>query len=499
MEATIDLQDNTTEPGKPSTQNVPLSLPESSSSDSDPKTMDKHSPKVCNQTASLKEVTVEVQLPEQSGSDGTGPAPNPNADNHEDTFEVDPVLDASPEEDPSKSVGAIFDGSADSINHQNLIAVTSKANKFNLDETLDLQMESLVTSTPIVRCKVLTVIPPREEDRNPGAQKKLLGEDSVKPAALAAHDVPPNLICNRKTFLKEQTNFTKPRMPPPKFASEMLKKRAASALPGRFQLVTSSLLMTRQRTQIETSRNATASDAPKGTTGITSSYNLRATTTGLKLPVSGLRRPQQSGLPSGIQKIGSGLKMPSARSNAQAPVKLCAPAAAPSSAAGSSTAGRARALKPPVSSQRAVTDKPQAHAVHPAPKTLQSKKHLLPRNEAVRSSKRPKMDVVSSCTPESSASCQRDGHNARTDDAAVPSSAASSSSSSSACDASSRVRALKPPAKSQQAMTAKPQTQGCATCMLLEKQNKEMAEEIKRLNEELLKYKQENEDKTEQS
>ncbi|XP_067345133.1 uncharacterized protein [Channa argus] len=239
--------------------------------------------------------------------------------------------------------------------------------------------------------------------------------------------------------------------------------------------------MTRQRTQAEALRNTAAPDAVQETMGISSSYNLRATTTGSKQPNSGLPRPQLSNISSGIQKAAPSLRQPTARSNA------------------------------PASSS---TDKLHGStATNPVMKNSQGRKHPLTRGECLLAAKRKKMEAplpsgytegsTSSCAAANRAKTLKQLHNqsatsqrplpakTKRDDAAVPGSTAESSTS---CDAAKGARALKQPATSHRALLAKPQGHGCAKCVELEEQLKIKSEEIKHLREELLKYSKQEEE-----
>ncbi|KAM9837822.1 uncharacterized protein ACBR49_018443 [Aulostomus maculatus] len=242
----------------------------------------------------------------------------------------------------------------------------------------------------------------------------------------------------------------------------------------------------RRRPQAEASTLA----ATQEITGITNHYNLRATTTGLKQPKSGLQRPQVSSIPSGIQRAAPGLRPPSARTNAAASSstnKLCGSTA-------SNIAG----------------------------KNSQKKKHPLARGESLPVAKKKKTDApfslcraeasTSTCdasNPRRPASSQR----AKTQrgDAAVLTSTAETSTG---CNAASR-KSLKLPGTSQRAVQAKASgcsncvmhedqlkmqseeilrlKQGCTDCAELKDKLKMQSEEIQRLKDELLKYKQDEE------
>ncbi|XP_039991803.1 uncharacterized protein LOC120794638 isoform X2 [Xiphias gladius] len=470
--ATFCLQNNTFDSKPPSKQNSTITLSETSSSVSQQNSMDKPSlSKVCNPTTTPKDNNSEVHPPELSKQNGTTTSTEPNAkmfDTTESTLEANPAVEVASgagrrkTKDHSQSGLSVTDGLSDTWGHQGMDMENNKAKTLNLDDTLDLRVDSLVTSTPMTNCKVFHFSTEREESKNIGAQKKLYGDRTSEPVGQVPSNVPSNIISDRKTFLTQPA--AKSHLPPSKVASQLLKYKPASTLPGRCEPSTSGL------------KNNAASDAAQGTTGISSSYNLRATTTGSKQPNSGLPRPQLSGIPSGIQRTAPGLRPPSARSNALA----------------------------------SSTDKLRGpSATNPVTKTSQAKKHILTRGEALPIAKRKKMDAplpsgsaeasASSCEAVNGAKNLKQPTNSQRalpaktqkDDAAVPASTAEPSTS---CNASSRARALKQPASSHRALLAKPQGHGCAKCVALEEQLKIKSEEIKRLKEELLKYSKQGEE-----
>ncbi|XP_035516591.1 putative GPI-anchored protein pfl2 isoform X2 [Morone saxatilis] len=474
--ATFCLQNNTFDTKSPSKQNGTITVSETSSSDSHQNTSDKPSPaKVCNATSTPKDNNSEVHPLELSKHNETTASTDTHAKMEgtpEGTFEVNPAVEVASgdgrreSKDHSQSGLPMRCGLSDTPGHQSMDTEDDKAYTLNLDDTLDLRADALITSTPMTNCKMFNFYDEQQERKTIGAQKKLYGDGPSKPDGQAPSDVPSNIVCDRKTFLTQTA--AKSVLPPLKPASQLLKYKPASILPGRFELLTSGLPMTRQRTQAEALRN---SDASQATAGISTSYNLRATTTGSKQPNSGMRKPQLSGIPSGIQRAAAGLRPPSARSHA------------------------------PASSS---TDKLRGPtATHPATKIVQAKKHPLTRGEALPIAKRKKMDAplppggaeasTSSCDAATRAkNLKRPATSQRAlpaktprDDVAVPASTAETSAS---CSAVSRVRALKQPVTSNRALPPKPQSHGCAKCVALEQQLEMKSEEIRRLKEELLKY-----------
>ncbi|CAK6970946.1 mucin-3A-like isoform X1 [Scomber scombrus] len=467
---TFCLQNNTFDSKPLPKQNGTITLSETSSSDSHQNTLDKSCPpEVCNTTTSPKDKKSEVHSPELSNHSGTPASTDTNAkmvDPAESTFEVDPAVEAASgagpceTEDHSSSGLPMADGFSDSLGHQSMHLDNNKANAFNLDDTLDLKSDYLITSTPMTNCKTVNFNVERDEGKAKAAQKKLYRDGPSKPVG----QVPSNIVCDRKTFLRQPA--VKSLLPNTK-ASQLLKYKPASLLPGRFE--PSGLLMTRQRTQVEALRNTAASDTPREASGVSSSYNLRAATTGSKLPNSALRKTHMGGIQSGIQRSAPGLRPPSTRSNTLA----------------SSSADK---LRGPT-------------ATIPVTKSSQTKKHLLTRGEPLPTAKKKKTDApLSSGCAESSTSSNAANRSkylkppttgqralpskTQRDDAAVPASTAENSTS---CDAASGAKNLKRPVTSQRVMLAKTQGHGCANCIVLEQQ-------IQRLKEELLQYKKQEEE-----
>uniref|UniRef100_UPI003AAFA776 uncharacterized protein n=1 Tax=Centroberyx gerrardi TaxID=166262 RepID=UPI003AAFA776 len=442
----VCLQNNTLDTKPLSKLSGTIALSESSSSPQNTLDMPP-SPKLSNPTTSPKDNTFEAHTPGLSKLNGTTTGAEANAktvDLRDSTFEANPVVvavsgaETGETKEQSQSVLPMTDGLSDTLDHQSMDMENNKAAAFNLDDSLDLRSDSFVTSTPMPDSKMINLIAERGGGKASEVQKKLYGDGSSKPDGpskpVSQVAAPSNIVSDRKTFLTVPA--AKSLLPPSRAASQLLKYKPVSAIPGRFEPPTAGPPMTRQRAQAEASRNTAASDAlPQETTGISSSCNGRAAVTGSKQPGTGLRRPQPSGIPSATQRAIPSLRPPSARSN---------------TAAASSN-----------------TDKPRGPTASNPMKTAQApsqtKKHLLTRSEALPLAKKKKMD------------------------APVP--PASAEASTSSCDPASRARNLKLPAPSQRAMLAKPQSHGCANCAQLEQQLKKKSEEITRLKEELLKYK----------
>ncbi|XP_069547711.1 uncharacterized protein [Brachyistius frenatus] len=440
----------------PFKNNGTLTLSEMSSSDSHLVTLDKpSSPQVCNLTTSLKDNTPEVHPADLSkqntATDLSGEVVK--------TPEANPVSEVASgsgrrqTEDHSQSGFPMRDGLSNSLNHQSMNSENIKENTFNLDDTLDLRPDSLFTSTPMLSCKIFTV--EREKGKTLGAQKKLYGDGARKAAGQVPSGIPSNLVSDRKTFLTQPA--VKSHLPTSKATFQLLKYKQAFALPGP----TSGLPMTRRRTQAEAVRNAASSDAPRTATGISSTDNLL--TAGSKPLNSGLRR--LSGVPPSVQRVAPGLRLLPARTSTltSSSDKLCGPAAA------NPVTKTAQAKKHPLARGEALPllKRKKMDAVVPSVNAETSTSACDATNRA-RNLKQP--TTTQRALP---AKTQRD-------DAAVP---ASSAESSTLCDAASRARALKPHGGSHRALPAKPQGHGCANCVVFERHLKVKTEEIKRLNE----------------
>ncbi|XP_041671601.1 flocculation protein FLO11-like isoform X2 [Cheilinus undulatus] len=480
---TFCLQNNTFDTRPTQLQNGTITLSEKT--DGHQNTLDKPSTsKVCDVTSSPKNTTSEIQPCETSKQNRSTTNTDPNAktsDVPESTFEADPQMEKASglskreTKDSSQSGLPMTDSLSDSSVHQSRDLESNKANTFLLDDTLDLAAAALITSTPMPSCKVFNFNNEREVGKISGATKKLYGDVPNKPDSPVTSDIPPNIVCDRKTFLTKPA--AKSLLPPSKSTSHLLKYKPASLLPGKFELPTAGLPMTRQRTQAEALRSTAASDVPQVPAGIPNSYNLRATTTGSKLPNSGLRKPQSSGIPSGIQRATAGLRPPTTRSNAPAP--------------------------PPPSSDN---DKPRSPAAtKPATKMAQGKKHPLSRAETLQvAAKRRRTDApLSSNNAEASSSSSDAANRAKnlkqptTNQRALPAKTqreAAAPACTASGDAVSRSKALRQPGPSLRGLLAKPQAHGCANCVALEEQLKKKSEEIKKLKEELQKYRKEEEE-----
>ncbi|CAB1440052.1 unnamed protein product [Pleuronectes platessa] len=386
------------------------------------------------------------------------------ADTPERTFEANPAVAVAPAasrretKDHSQSVP---DGLSDSLGHQGTDTENNQANPFNLDDTLDLKVDSLVTSTPMTHSKVFHFNSEQDIGKAIAAQKRLYGDGPCKLVIQVPTDVPSNVITDRKTLMQP---LARSHLPPSRAASQLLKYHPTSALPGRGEPATSKLPMTRQRTQTEAVKHPAPSAQGFKISGISSSYNLRPTTTASKQPNSGLPRPPMSSIPSGFQRSAPGLRPPSAKSN-------LGPAAA-----------------------------------NPGTKFTQPKKHTLIRGELLPTAKRKKTDGPAPSSSGAETSTASDAGNGfknpkrigtscnqrvlpakvHRDDAAVPVTAAAAENMTS-CNAASRSRNQKLPVNHHRSQPAKPQGQGCAKCVSLEEQLKTQSAEIKRLKEELLK------------
>ncbi|XP_034717012.1 uncharacterized protein LOC117937282 isoform X2 [Etheostoma cragini] len=359
-------------------QNGTITLSEKSLRDGHQNTFDKPAPlTVCNATSSPKDNHSEVPPPELSTLNGTTDSTDPVAnvvDTPESTFEANPAAEVASRvgrreiKDRSQSSRSMTDRLSHALCPQSLDTENIKAKSFNWDDSLNWRADSMLTSTPMTNCKIHSFNIQREEGKTIGASKKLYGDVPNKPDGLMPSEIPSNIICDRKTFLRQPPS--KSLLPPPKAATQLLRQKFASALPCRFKAATSSLPMPRRPPQCEALRNPAASDTSQGTTGRCRYYKLRPLKTGTKLASLGLQTPQVSGVPTGC-RAATGLRLPSARGNAPASLstnKLCGPtdAAVPAiNAAEISTScdgvGRAKALKTPGANHRALQAKPKGH------------------------------------------------------------------------------------------------------------------------------------------
>ncbi|XP_054623724.1 dentin sialophosphoprotein-like [Dunckerocampus dactyliophorus] len=448
---------NTFDGKPPSQSNGTIAMSEKNSSDDQHNTFDANPPylsgtiPVSDSRSSNNHNNIFGDKPQSTGTitvsekNSSGDCSNDKVlESLQGTFEANPGKEFLPStqyeaKDPSESVPA--DQSVDTI-------LNSKAQSLNLDDTLDLKSEALITSTPMTSCKMFTFAD-RDKGKSLVAPKSLYGDAASKPAVQAnTSNVPSNIICDRKTILS-----AKSLLPAFKTATQLLKFKPASLLPGQGEMIGSGLPMIRQRTTAEALSARTLQEGSV----VSSSYNLRASTTASKLPKSGLERPQLSARPSSLPKVAPLTRPPPTRSSTLA----------------SSSAASNAAVKIP-----------------------QTRKHNLARDEPVVK-KKTKMDVPKSSshtvastssegainsarTLRQSANCQRAVvAKGQKDDAAVSTRSAATSAAS---EAASRTKSIKMPVTNQRPLLAK--GHGCANCIVLER-------ELKRLKEELQKYKKE--------
>ncbi|XP_017289733.1 uncharacterized protein LOC108246599 [Kryptolebias marmoratus] len=468
--ADLGLQNNTVDCKALSQKNCIVTLSEISSSDNDHNISEKpSSPKGSNLTTSPEDEDHSTELPKPETA-----AADEKVEKHNDTSEAISALESAPAvgececKDLPQPGLPVSDGHLNVLNNQSMVMVNNKANTFDLDETLDLEANFLVTSTPMTSSKMFNSDNKREADAILAVQKKLYQDDPNKPTNKMASDIPSNIICDRKTF------FAKPPpralCPPSKAASQMLKNKPGSTIPGRLDKVATGLPIKRPKTQAGGVKTTGVEETHR-TSGISSSYNLRPLAAASKLPTSGLQRPQQSGIPFGIQRAAPGLRPLSARSNRFASSSTNKPA--------------------------------EPTATSPVTKSSQGKKHPLTKADALPVSKRKKTDTIapSSNTEATTSSCDATNRVktlkqptaslksapvlTRSNGAAGPAGCAETGTS---CDVSSRVRALKPPGASLRAPQAKPPGHDCSQCVVLQEELKQKSDEIQRLKRELQKY-----------
>lgn len=233
--------------------NGTIIISKSSSSDSHHSALDKPSPpKICLSTKSPNQACVEA-LPSETTKHCQATVTRSDSKTisiHE--TESEPAVEAASAaaqldtKDNSHSGLSVKDGFPDTSGHRSSDAVEVKANVFNLDDTLDLRGDALLTSTPMVTSKMFNFSTEREEGKSMAAQKKLYRDGPGKADHQVTANVPSNAVCDRKTFL------TKPpakSMLPLKTASQLLRYKSTSALPGRPDPSVSGLPVTRQKTQ----------------------------------------------------------------------------------------------------------------------------------------------------------------------------------------------------------------------------------------------------------
>ncbi|XP_053721643.1 uncharacterized protein LOC128759047 isoform X2 [Synchiropus splendidus] len=237
---------------------------------------------------------------------------------------------------------------------------TDKPSVFNLDDSLDLRSDYMVTSTPMVDSKTFSFVDKQEERKV--AQKKLYGECPSRPAAHPASALASNIVCDRKTFLPQPTS--KPTWPNSKTLTLPTKSKPTSVLPGRTESLMSRLPMTRPRTQVEvTSTPFTSEAVQEKCAGKSGPHIVRSAVTGPKLLNTGLLKPQASHIGSGIQRVGLHLRPLSARNNASSQGSDKLPSAAElsnrteASVSSSDVTSRVKRLRQPLTVQRTLPAK----------------------------------------------------------------------------------------------------------------------------------------------
>lgn len=236
-----------------SKQNGTITLSETNSSNAQQKTLEKPSPsKVCNATTTLN--SSEVHPPDLPRQDGTTGTPY-------DTFEANSSVEVASGADQRETGGGsrsgvpVKDSLSDSLGHQSMAVENNNTNTFNLDDTLDLKLDALVTSTPMPNSKMFNPSVECGEGKAMGAQRKLYGGGPSNPVG----QMPSNIVSDRKTFLTQPG--AKSFWPPATAASHLLRYKPASTLPGKCEPSASGLPMTRLRAQAEALKTTAASDA----------------------------------------------------------------------------------------------------------------------------------------------------------------------------------------------------------------------------------------------
>ncbi|XP_024913254.1 flocculation protein FLO11-like isoform X4 [Cynoglossus semilaevis] len=247
----------------PCTQSDTITLSEVSSSVNCSATADKPSLSDTNSSTSNQVESVNKEAPsEVLKQSGTRPSTDSQTKTTNTTVSI---LEAN----PAPEVTPVAGNQPTSLTSDVASLDGEKRNTtFNLDDTLDMKSEPLVTSTPMPHFKVFPVTMEHCTDvEAPGAQKSLYGKE---PAA-------------------------------------QLKSKIASAQPRTCEPFYNQP-MTRLRTRAEALKGPAASE-PAQTTGISSCQNVPATRKGSKLNTF-LSRP------SGFQRPATGIRPPPARTNA---------------------------------------------------------------------------------------------------------------------------------------------------------------------------------------
>lgn len=239
---------------KPPKDNGTIIISETSSSSSHHSALDKPSPpKTCHSAKYRNQGCVEA-LPSETSKQYRTTVPHSDSKTinvHE--TESDPTVEAASAaaqfdtKDNSHLGLCVKDGFPDTSGHHSSDTVENKANMFNLDDTLDLKGDALLTSTPMVTCKMFNFSTEQGEGKSMAAQKKLYRDGPNKADHQVQAEVLSNIVCDRKTFLAQPT--AKSFLPPLKTASQLLRYKSASALPRRPDLSASGLPVTRQKTQ----------------------------------------------------------------------------------------------------------------------------------------------------------------------------------------------------------------------------------------------------------
>lgn len=264
---TINLQNNTFNVRSPSKQNGMMTISKSSSTDTLHNTMDQPSTsKVCNSMSTAKDKNTEVEPSEVCKGVETTASLGSDAKmvNKPGSLEPDPAVEVASgaaqweTKDHSHSGLPHRDGLSDTLDHQSIHSGENKSSMFNLDDTLDLRSDFLITSTPMITCKMFNFNTERDEGKAIVAQKIPYGDGPNKPDNQLMSDVPSNIISDRKTLIQAAARSL---LPPLKAASQLLKYKPAYVLPGRAAPLLSDLPVLRQRTQAEALRKTAASNA----------------------------------------------------------------------------------------------------------------------------------------------------------------------------------------------------------------------------------------------
>ncbi|KAK6302141.1 hypothetical protein J4Q44_G00281940 [Coregonus suidteri] len=351
-----------------------------------------------------------------------------NAHPLSNNFQTDPEPTKSSEVDVSEHTVQSQPGPSgrdrcsDSLCNQSVDLENKISDTFTLDNTLELDPNLLVTSTPMVTSKAF-----RKPERPSDVRKRLSPGFLPKPAKPPAIS---KLVTNRKTFLQPPSVTSNPKslLPPPRSVSQLPsltglpKTKPAPVALAPSKPSSSAIPSTRRKTLADASGHAAVTVSQQASTDNTSSSR-RSTIPASKLTSTGLRKPQFSC----TQRSIPSLRTPAVRAMATRSTEN------PSLSAGVN----GRSLQAP----------------------NQGQKHLSTSSDAFPVAKRKKQDGPSLSTSSEARTCS-----------AEPARGA---------------RCFKKPAANLKTVPAKKLIPGCANCVLLQQELETCRQENERLQTEL--------------